>query len=82
MIENGIFFCGIFGNGEGLVVFDSDEYDEEGYIIENLDLRRVMVLKCLRKFEVICVESFLFILVGFFIYKMFFISWGFSYFVV
>jgi 2-oxoglutarate ferredoxin oxidoreductase subunit alpha len=47
--EDGISPRGIPGHGEGLVVVDSDEHDEEGHITENLDLREQMVDKRLAK---------------------------------
>jgi 2-oxoglutarate/2-oxoacid ferredoxin oxidoreductase subunit alpha len=47
--EDGISPRGIPGYGDGLVVVDSDEHDEEGHITENLDLRSKMVEKRLYK---------------------------------
>ena len=51
--ETGISPRGIPGWGEGLVVLDSDEHDENGHITEDLDLRTKMVDKRLRKHELI-----------------------------
>lgn len=51
--ENGISPRGIPGFGEGLVVVDSDEHDEEGHITEDLDLRTQMVNKRMSKFALI-----------------------------
>jgi len=47
--ENGISPRGVPGYGEGLVVIDSDEHDEEGHITEDLNLRNRMVEKRLYK---------------------------------
>ena len=49
--DNGISPRGIPGFGEGLVVVDSDEHDEEGHLTENLDMRIQMVDKRLRKLK-------------------------------
>lgn len=49
--ENGISLRGIPGFGEGLVVADSDEHDEEGHITEDLEIRTRMVNKRLKKLE-------------------------------
>jgi 2-oxoglutarate ferredoxin oxidoreductase subunit alpha len=53
LTESGISPRGIPGYGEGLVVVDSDEHDEEGHITEDLQLRTKMVDKRLRKLELI-----------------------------
>jgi 2-oxoglutarate ferredoxin oxidoreductase subunit alpha len=79
LTENGISPRGIPGNGEGLVVLDSDEHDEEGHITENLDLRRAMVSKRLRKLETFRAESPPPSLLGPRNYKTLLISWGSSY---
>lgn len=47
--ENGISPRGVPGYGDGLVVVDSDEHDEEGHITEDLNLRNQMVEKRLYK---------------------------------
>ncbi len=49
LTENGISPRGIPGYGDGLVVVDSDEHDEEGHITEDLNLRSKMVEKRLYK---------------------------------
>jgi 2-oxoglutarate ferredoxin oxidoreductase subunit alpha len=49
LTEDGISPRGVPGYGEGLVVVDSDEHDEEGHITEDLDLRNMMVEKRLYK---------------------------------
>jgi len=53
LTESGISARGIPGYGEGLVVLDSDEHDEEGHITEDLELRKKMVEKRLKKLELI-----------------------------
>ena len=47
--EDGISPRGVPGYGDGLVVVDSDEHDEEGHITEDLNLRNRMVEKRLYK---------------------------------
>lgn len=49
--ENGISQRGIPGFGNGLVIVDSDEHDEEGHITEDLDVRIQMVNKRMSKFD-------------------------------
>jgi 2-oxoglutarate/2-oxoacid ferredoxin oxidoreductase subunit alpha len=49
--ENGISPRGIPGFGDGLVVVDADEHDEEGHLTEDLDIRTRMVDKRLKKYE-------------------------------
>jgi 2-oxoglutarate ferredoxin oxidoreductase subunit alpha len=49
LVEGGISPRGIPGHGQGLVVVDSDEHDEEGHITEDLNLRVQMVDKRLAK---------------------------------
>jgi 2-oxoglutarate ferredoxin oxidoreductase subunit alpha len=51
LTETGLSPRGIPGFGEGLVVLDSDEHDEEGHITEDLDLRIKMVNKRLKKLD-------------------------------
>lgn len=53
LAEDGISPRGIPGYGEGLVVLDSDEHDQEGHITEDLDLRTKMVDKRLRKLNLL-----------------------------
>jgi 2-oxoglutarate ferredoxin oxidoreductase subunit alpha len=53
LTSSGISTRGIPGLGEGLVVVDSDEHDEEGHITEDLDLRVKMVNKRLGKTDLI-----------------------------
>lgn len=49
--HDGITPRGIPGYGEGLVVVDSDEHDEEGHLTEDLVIRKKMVDKRLKKME-------------------------------
>lgn len=51
LTKNGISPRGIPNFGEGLIVVDSDEHDEEGHITENLDLRIKMVQKRMSKLD-------------------------------
>ena len=53
LTESGLSPRGIPGFGEGLVVLDSDEHDEEGHITEDLDLRTKMVDKRLKKLDLL-----------------------------
>ncbi|MBN2154036.1 MAG: 2-oxoacid:acceptor oxidoreductase subunit alpha [Candidatus Lokiarchaeota archaeon] len=48
---SGISPRGIPGNGEGLVLVDSDEHDEDGHITEDFAVRTAMVDKRLRKLD-------------------------------
>jgi len=76
LTENGISPRGIPGYGEGLVVVDSDEHDEEGHITENLDIRNKMVEKRLKKLDLIKKEIVPPELIGLELYKTLIISWG------
>jgi len=73
---------GIPGFGEGLVVLDSDEHDEEGHITENLDIRTKMVDKRLRKLDQLQGEIIPPELVGPQKYETLVIAWGSNYHVV
>lgn len=57
LTQNGISPRGIPAYGDGLVVVDSDEHDEDGHITENLDLRIQMVEKRMTKLKSIKRES-------------------------
>lgn len=57
LTANGISPRGIPDFGDGLVVVDSDEHDEQGHITEDLDLRIRMVNKRMSKSELIKEES-------------------------
>ncbi|MGB9596445.1 MAG: 2-oxoacid:acceptor oxidoreductase subunit alpha, partial [Candidatus Poribacteria bacterium] len=56
LTENGISPRGIPGYGDGLVVVDSDEHDEEGHITEDMDIRTNMVNKRLKKLDLVSQE--------------------------
>ena len=49
LTEDGLSPRGIPGHGDGLVVVDSDEHDEQGHITEDLDIRVHMVDKRLAR---------------------------------
>ena len=57
LTESGVSPRGVPGNGEGLVVVDSDEHDEEGHLTENHDMRVRMVDKRLRKRSLLAQEA-------------------------
>jgi 2-oxoglutarate ferredoxin oxidoreductase subunit alpha len=77
--ESGLSPRGIPGFGDGLVVVDSDEHDEEGHITEDLLLRTRMVEKRLRKLELIKKESIPPELVGPANYETLVVGWGSTY---
>ena len=77
--DSGISPRGIPGFGEGLVVVDSDEHDEEGHLTENLDMRIQMVDKRLRKLKGINGDIIAPELVGDLDYHTLVIGWGSSY---
>jgi len=79
LTEDGISPRGIPGNGEGLVLVDSDEHDEEGHITEDLDIRTKMVDKRLKKLESIKQEISPPNLIGPENYKTLIIGWGSTY---
>lgn len=80
--ENGISPRGIPGFGEGLVGVDSDEHDEEAHITENLEIRKKMVDKRLKKLDSIKKEIVPPELVGPSNYKILITGWGSTYNVV
>ncbi len=55
--EDGVTPRGIPGYGDGLVVVDSDEHDEEGHITEDENVRARMVQKRLKKLEALVREA-------------------------
>lgn len=57
--QNGISPRGIPGLGEGFVVVDSDEHDEEGHITEDFNMRIQMMDKRMSKLNLIEEEAFL-----------------------
>lgn len=77
--EDGISPRGIPGYGDGLVIVDSDEHDEEGHITEDLHLRNKMVEKRLKKLEGIKKDVIPPELVGNENYKFLVIGWGSTY---
>ena len=80
--ESGISPRGIPSFGEGVVVLDSDEHNEEGHITENLDIRTRMVDKRLRKLEQLQGEILPPELIGPKKYETLVIAWGSNYHVV
>jgi len=82
LTEDGISPRGIPGFGEGLVGVDSDEHDEEAHITENLDIRKKMVDKRLKKLDSIKKEIVPPELVGSNDYKILITGWGSTYNVV
>lgn len=59
LTQNGLSPRGMPNYGDGFVVVDSDEHDEDGHITENLDLRIQMVEKRMAKLKSIRRESIL-----------------------
>jgi 2-oxoglutarate ferredoxin oxidoreductase subunit alpha len=82
LTESGISTRGIPGLGDGLVVVDSDEHDEEGHITEDLDLRVKMVNKRLKKIDLIKNQIIPPELVGPSDYEKLVVCWGSTYNVV
>ena len=79
LTESGLSPRGIPGFGEGHVVLDSDEHDEEGHITEDLDLRTKMVDKRLKKLNFIKKDILAPELVGPENYRTLIIGWGSTY---
>jgi 2-oxoglutarate ferredoxin oxidoreductase subunit alpha len=82
LTKSGISARGIPGFGEGLVIVDSDEHDEQGHITEDLDLRIKMVDKRLKKLDLIEKEVIPPQLVGPKNYQNLVVCWGSTYNVV
>jgi 2-oxoglutarate ferredoxin oxidoreductase subunit alpha len=82
LTANGISPRGIPGLGQGLVVVDSDEHDENGHITEDLDLRTRMVNKRLGKLELLRNETIPPELTGPQDYENLVVCWGSTYNVV
>jgi len=80
--KNGISDRGIPGWGEGLVLVDSDEHDEYGRITEDLNLRRKMVDKRLKKFKEIKKDEIFPKLVGNQEYEILIVGWGSTYHII
>ncbi|HOO90359.1 MAG TPA: hypothetical protein PLA74_06010, partial [Syntrophales bacterium] len=76
LTSNGISPRGIPGYGEGLVLVDSDEHDEEGHITEDLDMRVAMVDKRLSKLKEMTAKAIPPEFVGNNDYKVLIIGWG------
>ncbi len=74
--ENPLSPRGIPGHGEGLVLVDSDEHDEEGHITESMAVRNCMVEKRLKKMDLIKQEVIEPELIGPESYKTLVITWG------
>ena len=78
--ENGISPRGVPGYGDGLIVVDSDEHDEEGHITEDLNLRNRMVEKRLyKKFKGLEEDVIPPELIGPSDYEVLVIGWGSTY---
>ncbi|MBP7052338.1 MAG: 2-oxoacid:acceptor oxidoreductase subunit alpha [Phycisphaerae bacterium] len=77
--EDGVSPRGVPGYGDGLVIVDSDEHDEEGHITEDLDLRVRMVNKRLSKGESLAADVVPPTLVGPEDYKNLVLCWGSTY---
>lgn len=82
LTKNGISDRGIPGWGEGLVLVDSDEHDEQGRITEDLNLRTKMVDKRLKKFKEIKKDEISPELVGNKEYEVLIVGWGSTYYIV
>ncbi len=79
LTETGLSPRGIPGYGQGLVVLDSDEHDEEGHITEDLDLRIKMVNKRLKKIDLLMEDILSPDLIGSENYETLIIGWGSTY---
>jgi 2-oxoglutarate ferredoxin oxidoreductase subunit alpha len=79
---SGVSPRGIPGHGDGLVMVDSDEHDEEGHITEDLAVRTAMVDKRMRKAEGLLADARPPELVGPEDYDTLIASWGSTYHVV
>jgi 2-oxoglutarate ferredoxin oxidoreductase subunit alpha len=79
LAESGLSPRGIPGFGEGLVVLDSDEHDEQGHITEDLDLRTKMVDKRFKKLDLLMKDVIAPELFGPENYGTLIIGWGSTY---
>lgn len=79
LTHDGITPRGIPGYGEGFVVVDSDEHDEEGHITEDLVLRKQMVDKRLKKCNQMKEDAIPPELIGPSDYECLVIGWGSTY---
>ncbi len=82
LTQEGVSPRGIPGFGEGLVVVDSDEHDEEGHITEDFEVRTKMVDKRLKKLDLMKNEVIPPELIGDKNYRSLIIGWGSTYGVV
>ena len=82
LTETGLSLRGIPGFGEGLVVLDSDEHDEEGHITEDLDLRTQMVNKRLKKSDLLMKDAVAPEIIGPKNYETLIIGWGSTYHII
>jgi 2-oxoglutarate ferredoxin oxidoreductase subunit alpha len=82
LTEVGLSPRGIPGFGEGLVVLDSDEHDEDGHITEDLDLRTKMVNKRFKKLDLLKKDVISPEFVGSKNYKTLIIGWGSTYHII
>lgn len=76
LTDSGISPRGIPNFGDGLVVVDSDEHDEEGHITEDFNLRTKMVNKRMAKLDLMREESILPDFFGEATAKVLVIGWG------
>jgi 2-oxoglutarate/2-oxoacid ferredoxin oxidoreductase subunit alpha len=79
LTNDGISPRGVPGWGDGLVVVDSDEHDEEGHLTENLDIRDKMVEKRLNKLNLIQEDVVAPEIIGSLDYEKLIIGWGSTY---
>ena len=83
LTNDGISPRGIPGYGEGFVVADSDEHDEEGHITEDLNLRPKMVEKRLyKKLKLLRQNAIAPSLVGANEFRILAVTWGSNYYAV
>lgn len=76
LTDDGLSPRGIPGYGEGLVIVDSDEHDEEGHITEDLELRIKMVDKRKKKINLILKNSIQPVFTGNDSSEILVVSWG------
>ncbi len=79
LTDDGISPRGIPGFGDGVVVVDPHEHDEEGHITEDHNIRSKMVEKRLKKLEEIKKDTIPPELIGSPDYNMLIIGWGSTY---
>jgi 2-oxoglutarate ferredoxin oxidoreductase subunit alpha len=79
LTPDGISPRGIPGYGEGLVVVDADEHDQEGHITEDLELRSRMVEKRYHKLRMLKEEALAPVLYGEDDCEVLLVGWGSTY---